>query len=156
MKSFAIVLFTLTLTTTAFAEVWLDVSLGSKHLNGSTYTTFNGTVKKFNETNTGIGLTWKVTDTKSVMVGTYTNSYFRQSNYIGANFHTANPTFNAGVAVGLITGYSLMTIMPMVLPNVSVLFHRRTKVTLALIPVSLVSDKGNSAITLQLSVKLSK
>jgi len=152
MKSFALVL-CLFASATASAEVWVDITLASKHINSGTYQSPNGD-QRYNELNPGIGLTIPRTANVSAMLGTYKNSYKRQSTYAGVNIHTDNDVINFGVMVGAITGYAKMDIMPMVVPNVSVKPNPYTKMIVGFIPASLVDSTSSSAITLQISVKL--
>jgi hypothetical protein len=51
-------------------------------------------------------------------VGTFRNSYSRQSSYIAWSFQTSDERF--ALTVGAVTGYSAARVMPLVVPSVRV------------------------------------
>lgn len=67
----------------------------------------------YNEYNYGLGVRHYTTNDEYITAGTYKNSEFNQSNYVGYGWE-----FNEylGLSAGVITGYKLRSVLPYVLP----------------------------------------
>ncbi|MBS1992568.1 MAG: hypothetical protein JSS83_18750 [Cyanobacteria bacterium SZAS LIN-3] len=89
----------------AFKNAWVDVNGVSYHFKRN---------PKHNERNWGVGLEFPVSDRSTVLVGTYNNSNWRQSNYVWYEYtpwHIGPVKF--GLMGGGVTGYrSGMNVMP--------------------------------------------
>ena len=79
------------------------VGLQNAHVGYTRYDRYD-----FNESNPGLGYVFD----SGVAVGFYRNSYGVQSEYLGYNWQTNNRYLNAGVVVGLVTGYDIPYAMP--------------------------------------------
>lgn len=89
------------ISTTAFAEDFIDVTFHSYHYDRSLVAE-----QGLNEHNIGIGFERDMGDTR-LMVGEYHNSYYKNSVYAIAGYtpiHVGN--VSVGVAAGAITGYN--------------------------------------------------
>lgn len=76
---------------------WLDIHIGSKHINAN-----------LNEQNFGLGITIPSPRSSNVSAkfGFYNNSYNDMSYYGGLDMHTVNTNgFGSGVLTGIVTGY---------------------------------------------------
>jgi hypothetical protein len=79
-------------------EVWLNPGLLSYHFDQN---------KDFNSLNYGFGVEYRFSAVTSLTAGTYRNSYYRQSNYIGAYWQPfAIGPIHIGVVAGGFNGYS--------------------------------------------------
>lgn len=80
------------------SELWLNPGLLSYHFDQS---------KDFNAANYGFGGEYRFSSVASVTVGTYRNSNYHQSNYIGAYWQPiAIGPVNMGLVAGGFNGYS--------------------------------------------------
>ena len=95
----------------------LDLIIGSKHSQSGAYVT-TGEYVEFNETNPGL----MYTADSNWVVGGYKNSFDKVTMLAGHSFETAESLVNAGIVVGLATGYEQVTgraITPMAMPYVT-------------------------------------
>jgi hypothetical protein len=134
-------------------DITLDLNVASVHVDSQSYYTGNGREKRaYNGVNRGLGLTLGIHSNVSTTAGFYKNSIHNNSLYLGAKFHTDNPTFNASTTFSVVTGY-LAPVQMVMLPAVSATFGGVTG-SVGLIPSGLVNKSGSSAITLQVGIKL--
>jgi len=98
---------------------WGEYHVGSNH-SAPGYTDASG-YHKFNENNTGGGISHEVSNNFEVGAGFFKNSYSNRSVYGGVDFHTSRTRYvSVGVSLGPITGYkdTPQATRWMVLPNV--------------------------------------
>lgn len=98
---------------------WGEYHVGSNHSEVG-YTDRTG-YHKFNENNTGGGISYEVSNNFEVGAGFFKNSYNNRSVYGGVDFHTSRARYlSVGVSLGPITGYkdTPQGNRWMVLPNV--------------------------------------
>ena len=67
----------------------------------------------YNESNYGLGLRHYTTTDRYITAGTYKNSEYNQSNYVGYGWEF---TPYLGLSAGLITGYKLHKVLPYIVP----------------------------------------
>lgn len=113
---------------------WGEYHVGSRHSTPGYYD--NGVYHKWNEKNTGGGLSYEVSYNFETTLGFYRNSYNKLSVYGGVDFHTASSrAWRVGVSLGPITGYkdTPQKSRFMVLPNI-VLNEGTVRTKIGLIP----------------------
>jgi hypothetical protein len=71
----------------------------------------------FNESNYGLGMRHYTTKDRYITAGTYINSEYNRSNYAGFGWETKG-NLKLGLSVGLITGYSLLSVSPYIVPSI--------------------------------------
>lgn len=80
------------------SELWINPGLYSYHFDQN---------KNFNSINYGIGAEYRFSSVASITVGTYRNSYYHPSTYIGAYWQPiAVGPVNIGVVAGAFNGYA--------------------------------------------------
>lgn len=92
----AVGIFLISTSSKAETDVWLSASVASFHTDRT---------KQYNETNPGIGL--EVTrGNHSAALGTYSNSYYRQSNYLTYSYRPLHmDAVSVGGFAGVASGY---------------------------------------------------
>lgn len=87
---------------------YLNITLASKHVNTDT---------QHNQHNWGLGYEWRGPWDRNWQIGTYRNSYWRESNYAMVELTTirVSDTIRFRVSGGGVTGYR-SSIMPVILP----------------------------------------
>lgn len=120
---------------------WGEYHVGSRHSTAGYYE--NGQFHKWNENNTGGGISYEVTDNFEVGAGFFKNSYSNHSFYAGVDFHTSSYRYlRAGISLAPITGYkdTPQGNRFMVLPNIVMQTGKvRTKVGILPGDVTLVT-----------------
>jgi hypothetical protein len=98
--TYAVAIVTLGLLLSSEAKADTQVGhIGSQH--GSTPDNY-----RFNQVNLGVGLRASFDDELSVQVGTYRNSYYRQTAYLALNYMLIKfNDFKVGSFVAVVTGY---------------------------------------------------
>ena len=111
MKHFIVTLILILVTSVTTADTYLDIHGVSKHLNTTT---------KYNENNTGIGITHDLNENTYISIGGYRNSMDKHSNYILYGYRLLNTKyFDINLQDGLVTGYTNIPI-PAFLPIISI------------------------------------
>jgi hypothetical protein len=127
------------------SELWLNPGLLSYHFDQS---------KNFNAVNYGVGAEYKFSSVASLTVGTFRNSNYHQSNYIGAYWQPiAIGPINIGVVAGSFNGYSSNNNggwFPAVLPAFTV---EGKWVGLNLIVIPTIGDRVSGSLSFQLKFK---
>lgn len=128
------------------SELWLNPGLLSYHFDRN---------KDFNSLNYGFGVEYKFSSIASLTAGTYRNSYYQQSNYIGAYWQpVAIGPVHMGVVAGGFDGYSNTNNggwFPAVLPALSVEWDL-IGFNLLLIPT--IPDRISGSLSLQMKIKV--
>jgi hypothetical protein len=80
------------------SELWLNPGMLSYHFDRD---------RSFNSRNVGFGAEYRYSSVASVTLGTYRNSYYESSNYIGAYWQPIQlGLFKFGAVAGVFNGYS--------------------------------------------------
>jgi len=126
MKHSIIALLILFVTNLQAGELSLQLSGISRHSNPS---------HVWNERNSGVGFTYQV-DNQFVAVGAYTNSYFRQTNYILVGIRKdiikGDAIIAPGIMTGGLTGYQNATVA--VIAPMLTLGYRGIKINVLALP----------------------
>ena len=134
------------ITPVAKSELWLNPGLLSYHFDQS---------RNFNALNYGFGGEYKFSSVASLTAGTFRNSNYRQSNYIGAYWQPiAIGPVHIGVVAGGFNGYLSNNNggwFPAVLPAFTV-EGKRVGFNLILIPS--IADRVSGSLSLQLKLKV--
>jgi len=87
---------------------WILIPGLSKHVHTET---------KHNQQNYGIGYEWEAADGRNWAIGTYRNSYWRQSSFVLTELtsYKFSDTIRIRLDAGAVTGYK-WTVMPIALP----------------------------------------
>lgn len=107
------------------ADTWINVHLGSNHLDLDTFTD-EGITREFNEQNLGLGISHEFIKHWDVRAGFFENSYYKTSLYLAGSLHTSyQKPIALALQAGLATGYGGTPIgdgdlAPFVMPTVSV------------------------------------
>lgn len=130
----------------AKSELWLNPGLISYHFDES---------KNFNAVNYGFGGEYKFSSVASLTAGTFRNSNYRQSNYVGLYWQPiAVGPVQIGVVAGGFNGYSSNNNggwFPAVLPAFTV-EGKRVGLNVILIPT--IRDRVSGSLSFQLKFKL--
>lgn len=95
-------------TTFAFSETYIQLNGASIHDRAG-----------FNSANYGAGIEQKLSEDWNVAIGGYKNSEYNASAYGYARYRLyENGPWNVGVGLGVVTGYSQASVMPMAFPEV--------------------------------------
>jgi hypothetical protein len=128
------------------SELWLNPGLLSYHFDQN---------KNFNSINYGFGAEYKFSTVASLTVGTYRNSYYRQSNYIGGYWQPlAIGPIHIGVVAGGFNGYSNTNDggwFPAILPALSI---EGDLVGLNLLVIPTIPNRVSGSLSLQLKIKV--
>ena len=128
------------------SELWLNPGLASYHFDQG---------KDFNAGNYGFGAEYKFSSVASVTVGTFRNSNYHQSNYIGAYWQPiAIGPVHIGLVAGGFNGYSSINNggwFPAVLPAFTV---EGKWVGLNLIVIPTIGDRVSGSLSFQLKFKV--
>lgn len=126
-------------------EIWLNPGLLSYHFDQS---------RNFNAVNYGFGAEYKFSSVASLTAGTFRNSNYHQSNYIGAYWQPiAIGPINIGVVAGGFNGYSSNNNggwFPAILPAFTV---EGKWVGLNLIVIPTIGDRVSGSLSFQLKFK---
>jgi len=133
-------------------RVAIVYNVASYHTDSRTYVDA-GVTKKYNQVNTGFGLSYDFTKNITGAIGQYRNSENLISKYAAIDLHTSNKTFNIGVGVGAVTGYGFAKYTPAVLPNVTATFND-FMIRVGYVPVKLFDERSSSVLTFQVSYKI--
>lgn len=79
----------------------------SHHANSASY----------NEANYGVGIRHYVEKDRYFTVGTYENSEYTRSNYVGYGADFGSGDFKLGLSAGIVTGYSSLPVVPYLVPS---------------------------------------
>ena len=103
---------------------------------------------KFNRLNTGVGMTYTLNSTTSLSVGSYHNSYWRNTKYLTYNkqFY-ANKHIRVGVSGGVATGYASKLVL---FPTISI--GDDWRVNVGMVPEH--GDNTTSAVFMSIRVRL--
>jgi hypothetical protein len=130
----------------AKSELWLNPGLYSYHFDRG---------RDFNSANYGFGAEYKFSSVASLTAGTYRNSYYDQSNYIGAYWQPlAFGPLNLGLVAGAFNGYSNTHNggwFPAVLPAITL---EGDLVGINLLVIPTISNRVAGSISLQLKIKV--
>lgn len=128
------------------SEVWLSPGLLSYHFDQN---------KDFNSLNYGFGGEYKFSSVASLAAGTYRNSYYRQSNYIGAYWQPiAIGPIHIGVVAGGFNGYSNTNNggwFPAVLPALTV---EGELIGFNLLVIPTIPNRVSGSLSLQMKIKV--
>jgi len=134
------------ITPTEKSEVWLNPGLLSYHFDQS---------QAFNAVNYGFGGEYKFSSVASVTAGTFRNSNYHQSNYIGMYWQPiAIGPVTMGLVAGGFNGYSSNNNggwFPAVLPALSI---EGSRVGLNLIVIPTIGDRVSGSLSFQLKFKV--
>ena len=134
------------ITPTERNEVWLNPGLLSYHYDQS---------KNFNAVNYGFGAEYRFSSVASVTAGTFRNSNYQQSNYIGVYWQPiAIGPVNIGVVAGGFNGYPSNNNggwFPAVLPALTI-EGQWVGLNLMLIPT--IGDRVSGSLSFQLKFKV--
>ena len=126
-------------------ELWLNPGLYSYHFDRN---------QDFNSFNYGFGVEYRFSSIASVTAGTYRNSYYNTSNYIGAYWQPiALGPINMGFVLGGFNGYSNTNNggwFPAVLPAFTI---EGKRIGLNLLVIPTVADRISGSLSLQLKFK---
>jgi len=127
------------------SALWINPGLYSYHFDQN---------REFNAVNYGVGVEYQFSTVASVTIGTYRNSYYQTSNYVGAYWMPlALGPFNLGVVAGGFNGY-LNTQnggwFPAALPVISI---EGKWVGLNLIIIPSISNRVAGSLSFQMKVK---
>jgi len=106
-------------------DTWINVHLGSNHLNLDTYID-EGVTREFNEQNLGLGISHEFIETLDLRVGFFDNSYHKTSFYLAGSVHTSyKKPIALALQIGMATGYDNTpvgenNVVPFILPTISV------------------------------------
>lgn len=127
------------------SELWLNPGLLSYHFDQN---------KDFNSLNYGFGAEYKFSTVASLTVGTYRNSYYRQSNYIGAYWQPiAVGPIHIGVVAGGFNGYlntNNGAWFPAVLPALTI---EGDLIGFNLLVIPTIPNRVSGSLSLQLKIK---
>ena len=127
------------------STLWINPGLYSYHFDQN---------KDFNSVNYGLGLEYQFSSVASLTVGTYRNSYYQTSNYIGAYWlPLAVGPLHIGVVAGGFNGYANTQNggwFPAVLPVVSI---EGEWVGLNLIIIPSISNRVAGSLSFQAKIK---
>ena len=125
--------------------LWINPGLYSYHFDQN---------RDFNSVNYGLGLEYQFSTVASITVGTYRNSYYQTSNYVGAYWMPlAVDPFHLGVVAGGFNGYSNTQNggwFPAMLPVISI---EGEWVGLNLIVIPSIADRVAGSLSFQLKIK---
>jgi hypothetical protein len=128
------------------SELWLNPGIVSYHFDQG---------KNFNAANYGFGAEYRFSSVASVTVGTFRNSNYYQSDYIGVYWQPiAIGPVNLGLVAGGLNGYSLVNNggwFPAVLPAFTV---EGKWVGLNLIVIPTIGDRVSGALSFQMKFKI--
>ncbi len=128
------------------SELWLNPGLFSYHFDEN---------KNFNSVNYGFGAEYRFSSVASVTVGTYRNSYYHASTYIGAYWQPiAVGPVNIGIVAGGFNGYANTNNggwFPAVLPALTV---EGSLLGLNLILIPTIPNRVSGSLSLQLKIKV--
>lgn len=128
------------------SELWLNPGLLSYHFDQS---------QDFNAVNYGFGGEYRFSSVASVTVGTYRNSNYHQSNYIGAYWQPiAIGPVNMGLVAGGFNGYSATNNggwFPAVLPAFTI---EGDWVGLNLMVIPTIPNRASGSLSFQLKFKV--
>lgn len=126
-------------------EIWLNPGLLSYHFDQG---------RNYNAVNYGFGAEYKFSSVASLTAGTFRNSNYHQSNYIGAYWQPISiGPVNIGVVAGSFNGYSSNNNggwFPAVLPAFTV---EGKWVGLNLIVIPTIGDRVSGSLSFQLKFK---
>lgn len=127
------------------SALWINPGLYSYHFDQN---------KDFNSVNYGFGLEYQFSSVASLTVGTYRNSYYQTSNYIGAYWQPlAVGPFHIGVVAGGFNGYANTQNggwFPAILPVMSI---EGEWVGLNLIIIPSISNRVAGSLSFQAKIK---
>jgi len=109
MKKYKLAAMLLALSFPVFGDTVIQLHTVSYHINREA---------NYNETNLGIGVRYYTTKDQYIIAGTYKNSEYNQSNYVGYGWEFGDE-FKLGLSAGLITGYNLGDVLPYIVPVIS-------------------------------------
>lgn len=131
--------------TIAKSELWLNPGLYSYHFDRG---------RDFNSANYGLGAEYKFSSVASITIGTYRNSYYDQSNYIGAYWQPiAVGPIHLGFVAGGFNGYSNTHAggwFPAILPAIT---WEGQLVGFNLLVIPTISSRIAGSLSLQLKIK---
>lgn len=134
------------ITPTEKSSLWINPGLYSYHFDQN---------KNFNSLNYGLGLEYQFSSVASITVGSYRNSYYQTSSYVGAYWQPlAVGPFHLGIVAGGFNGYSNTHNggwFPAILPVIA-LEGDRVGVNLIIIPS--ISNRVAGSLSFQLKVKV--
>lgn len=134
------------ITPTEKSEVWLNPGLLSYHFDQS---------QAFNAVNYGFGAEYKFSSVASITAGTFRNSNYHQSSYIGMYWQPiAIGPVNIGVVAGGFNGYSSNNNggwFPAVLPAFSI---EGSWVGLNLMVIPTIGDRVSGSLSFQVKFKV--
>jgi hypothetical protein len=128
------------------SELWLNPGLYSYHFDQN---------RNFNSVNYGFGAEYRFSSVASLTVGSYRNSYYHPSAYIGAYWQpiAAGPV-NIGVVAGAFNGYANTNNggwFPAVLPALTI---EGDLLGINLIYIPTVPNRVSGSLSLQLKLKV--
>jgi hypothetical protein len=128
------------------SEVWIDPGLYSYHYDRE---------KDLNSTNYGFGIEYKYSSVASLTAGSFKNSNYRQSNYIGAYWQPISiGPVNLGVVAGGFNGYSNRNNggwFPAILPALTI---EKDWVGLNLMIIPTIPNHVSGSLSLQIKFKV--
>lgn len=134
------------ITPTQKSELWLNPGFYSYHFDEN---------KSFNSINYGFGAEYQFSSVASVTIGTYRNSYYHQSQYVGMYWQPiAIGPIKMGLVAGGFNGYSNTNNggwFPAALPAFSI---EGQHVGLNLLFIPTIPNRVSGSLSLQLKIKV--
>lgn len=128
------------------SELWLNPGLVSYHFDRN---------RNFNSVNYGLGIEYKISTVTAFTIGSYRNSYYQQSSYVGAYWQpVALGPLHAGVVAGAFNGYSNTNNggwFPAVLPAISL---EGDFVGFNLLIIPTIPNRISGSLSLQMKIKV--
>lgn len=128
------------------SEVWINPGLLSYHFDSS---------RGFNALNYGLGIEYKFSSVSSLTAGTYRNSYYSTSNYIGVYWQPfAIGPATIGIVLGGFDGYSGVNNggwFPAALPAISI---EGDVIGINLLLIPTIPNHVSGALSFQLKLKV--
>lgn len=118
------------------AQWWGEYHVGSNH-SERYYRDTDGTLKEFNERNTGGGISYAISEHAELGAGFFRNSFNKTSVYAGIDVHTStHRAVRVGVSLAPVTGYQNTPAVThwMILPNV-VFGNNKVRTKVGIMPI---------------------
>ena len=162
MKNYVLALAVFAAVPAQAGDIWLDINGASRHSKDTYH--YQGKTNRYNESNTGIGLTYGANKYVGLTAGFYDNSYYQTTVYagvrLGYSFAFGDVVVSPGLHAGYASGYAdtpvhASRLRPAVVPNLRIAY-RGVGVTVGYVPrlASGADDKVSfSVVTAQVNIK---
>ena len=163
MKNYVLALAVFAAVPAQAGDLWLDINGFSQHSKDTYW--YLGKKHKYNESNPGLGLTYRANKWLDFSAGFYENSYYHTTVYgavrIGYEIALGDVVISPGLQSGFATGYektpvSSGLLRPFVFPSLRIAY-RNIGVTIGYFPKITQPDiVAISIITMQVNIELGK